>query len=77
MRLKRLVAFVLVFACVGLLLSVPSVSFSKPSRNYFLGVFPPGNPMDGYGSAIQLGITRPRLILSWNMFEPSKGMYNF
>ncbi len=33
--------------------------------------------MDGYGSAIQLGITRPRLILSWNMFEPSKGMYNF
>ncbi len=55
----------------------PLALTSRSEEEYRLGVFPPGNSVDQLQSAINLGITQPRVILSWNLFEPSKGQFNF
>jgi hypothetical protein len=55
--------------------SLTATSYSK--EEYKFGVFPPGNSVDHLQSAINLGITQPRVILSWNLFEPSKGQFKF
>jgi beta-galactosidase GanA len=55
--------------------SLTATSYSE--EEYRCGVFPPGNPVDQFQSAIDLGITQPRVILSWNLFEPSKGQFKF
>ena len=55
----------------------PLTSTSHSEEEYKFGVFPPGNSVDQLQSAINLGITQPRIILSWNQFEPSKGQFKF
>lgn len=47
------------------------------SQSYRFGVFPPGNQYDGYRSAMELKITEPRVIVSWNDFEPEKNNFDF
>ncbi|MCF7861414.1 hypothetical protein K9M79_04125 [Candidatus Woesearchaeota archaeon] len=46
------------------------------SGNRF-GVFPPTNPENNLDSVIELGVKKTRFVLSWDMFEPKKGEFNF
>ncbi len=84
MYAKRIIFKIFAIACIISLLSILLFPVLCPAggvqlfvfKQYQFGVFPPGNWIDGYKSAVDLKITQPRIIFSWNDFEPEKGKFN-
>ncbi len=85
MDIKKIIFKIIAIACIISLLSIALFPVFCPAegvqlfvfKQFRFGVFPPGNWVDGYKSAVDLKITQPRIIFSWNDFEPEKGSFNF